>query len=93
VANQNVSHYLAGGQCFGPFMTRNLTPDANGLPEGLTEAEFVRVMRTGEDVHCKSPRRMRSARLGRREINNTSVSWRQIGGESVVLVRNGRRGI
>jgi hypothetical protein len=53
VANFNVSHYLAGGQCFGPFMARNLTPDAHGLPEGLTEAEFIKVMRTGEDVHCE----------------------------------------
>ncbi len=56
VANFNVKHYLAGGQCFGPFMARNLTPDAHSLPEGLTEAEFVKVMRTGEDIHCeKSP--------------------------------------
>ena len=57
VANYNVSHYLAGGQCFGPFMTRNLTPEVGGqfnaLPEGLTEAEFIRVMRTGEDIHCE----------------------------------------
>jgi hypothetical protein len=53
VANFNVSHYLAGGQCFGPFMARNLTPDADGLPEGLTEDEFIKVMRTGEDIHCE----------------------------------------
>ena len=53
VANFNVSQYLVGGQCFGPFMARNLTPDANGLPEGLTEAEFIKVMRTGEDIHCE----------------------------------------
>jgi hypothetical protein len=52
VANYNVSHYLAGGQCFGPFMARNITPDQNGLPEGLTEAEFITAMRTGADVHC-----------------------------------------
>jgi hypothetical protein len=56
VANFNASHYLAGGQCFGPFMARNLTPDANGLPEGLTEVEFVKAMRTGQDISCeKSP--------------------------------------
>jgi hypothetical protein len=42
IANLNVSHYLSGGQCFGPFIARNLTPDANGLPEGLTDAEFVK---------------------------------------------------
>jgi hypothetical protein len=53
VANFNVSHYLAGGQCFGPFMTRNLTPDAAGLPQGLTEEEFIKVIRTGEDIHCE----------------------------------------
>jgi hypothetical protein len=53
VANFNVSHYMAGGQCFGPFMARNLTRDTRGLPEGLTEAEFITVMRTGEDIHCE----------------------------------------
>jgi hypothetical protein len=53
VANFNISHYLSGGRCFGPFMARNLTPDANGLPAGLTAAEFIKVMRTGEDIHCE----------------------------------------
>src|SRR5215469_14814003 len=57
-ANINASHYLAGGQCFGRFMARNLTPESNdqpypGLPEGLTEAEFIKIMRTGEDIHCE----------------------------------------
>jgi len=51
-ANFNVSHYLAGGECFGPFMSRNLTPDAGGRPLGLSESEFVKVMRTGEDIAC-----------------------------------------
>lgn len=57
VANYNVSHYLAGGRCFGPgFMSFNITPDPTGRPLGLTEAEFIKVMRTGEDIHCeKSP--------------------------------------
>jgi hypothetical protein len=53
VANFNISHYLSGGQCFGPFMARNLTPEPNGMPEGLTEAEFIKVLRTGEDIHCE----------------------------------------
>ena len=57
VANFNTQHYLAGGRCFGSgthgFMARNLTPDANGLPEGLTSDEFITVMRTGEDIHCE----------------------------------------
>jgi hypothetical protein len=55
--NLNVSHYLAGGGCYGPFMTRNLTPDASGRPLGLTETEFIKVMRTGKDIACeKHPR-------------------------------------
>ena len=32
-------------------MACNLTPEANGLPEGLGEAEFIKVLRTGEDIH------------------------------------------
>jgi hypothetical protein len=54
MANFNSSHYLSGGQCFGPYMARNLTPEpSNGMPEGLTEAEFIKVMRTGKDIHCE----------------------------------------
>ena len=41
--------YLAGGQNFGPVFSRNLTPDANGLPAGLTFEQFVRVIREGRD--------------------------------------------
>jgi hypothetical protein len=62
VANFSTSNYLAGGQCFGPFMARNLTPDAHSLPQGLTEEEFVKVMRAGEDIHCKNIPSIRSAR-------------------------------
>ena len=40
---------MAGGMAFGPFVSRNITPDAKGLPGGLTLAEFVAVMRTGRD--------------------------------------------
>ena len=46
----NVPCYLSGGTEFGPFRSRNLTPDANGLPGGLTYEEFVHVLRTGEDT-------------------------------------------
>jgi hypothetical protein len=40
-------------------MARNLTPEPSGapfpgMPEGLTEAEFITVMRTGEDIHCEN---------------------------------------
>jgi len=51
-ANTNVAHFLAGGRCFGAFQSRNLTPDDSGRPRGLTEAEFIQVMRTGKDVSC-----------------------------------------
>ncbi len=43
----NAKHYLAGGQQFGPFTSRNITPDANGLPAGMTEAQFIQTLRTG----------------------------------------------
>jgi hypothetical protein len=46
------NHFLAGGRCFGFFMSRNLTPDDSGKPRGLTEAEFLQVMRQGKDVSC-----------------------------------------
>ncbi len=54
-ANFNVRHFLAGGRCFGPVMSRNITPDPNfgNLPSGLTEANFIEVMRTGRDVYCE----------------------------------------
>jgi len=45
----NVAHYLAGGQEFGPFVSRNITPDTSGKPAGLTFAQFLRAFRTGED--------------------------------------------
>jgi hypothetical protein len=44
----NTQNYLTGGNEFGPFTSRNLTPDAHGLPAGLTLDEFVHLMRTGE---------------------------------------------
>lgn len=50
----NVPCYLSGGNEFGPFRSRNLTPDANGLPGGLTFEEFVHVLRTGEDTTSPS---------------------------------------
>lgn len=54
-ANHNISHFLAGGRCFGPIMSRNISPDPNhgNLPSGLTEKQFIEVMRTGRDVFCE----------------------------------------
>jgi len=51
-ANFNVKHFMAGGRCFGSIQARNLTPDDSGRPRGLTEAEFIKVMRVGTDVSC-----------------------------------------
>ena len=34
---------------FGPFVSRNLTPDASGKPAGLTFEQFQHALRTGED--------------------------------------------
>jgi hypothetical protein len=41
--------YLAGGQRFGPFVSRNLTPDEDRKPGGLTWEQFRQVMRKGTD--------------------------------------------
>ena len=46
----NAAGYMAGGQEFGPFISRNITACANGRPAGLTFAQFVRAMRTGVDL-------------------------------------------
>jgi len=47
----NKSNYLAGGVHFGPFVSKNLTPDPQqgNRPEGLTLDEFMTVMKTGHD--------------------------------------------
>jgi hypothetical protein len=45
----NTAGYLAGGRDFGVATSPNITPDRNGNPAGLTLAEFLHVMRTGED--------------------------------------------
>src|SRR5665213_1402189 len=51
----NAKNYLAGGQPFGPFTSRNLTPEANGLPNGHTFAEFKKIIRTGIDLDHEHP--------------------------------------
>ena len=53
----NPATYLGGGRNFGPLIpgsaniiSRNLTPDKTGLPEGgASFQEFMHTMRTGED--------------------------------------------
>lgn len=60
----NPATYLGGGRDFGPLVpggsahivSRNLTPDKTGLPEGgHTFAEFVQIMRTGVDMDHLHP--------------------------------------
>lgn len=50
----NADCYLAGGMQFGPFTSRNLTPE-NGLPEGHTYQEFLTILRTGKDFDMAHP--------------------------------------
>jgi hypothetical protein len=47
------SAYLAGGEAFGSICSANITPDKNGLPDGLTLAHFLSAMRTGHDFRDK----------------------------------------
>ncbi|HLX36320.1 MAG TPA: hypothetical protein VKR29_00915 [Candidatus Binataceae bacterium] len=46
----NTTNLLAGGKCFGPNRSPNITPDANGHPAGLTLADFIDSIRSGK-VH------------------------------------------
>jgi hypothetical protein len=49
----NATNFLAGGKLFGPFVSRNITPDPdNGLPAGRTYAQFTQAMRQGHDFDC-----------------------------------------
>jgi len=48
----NAANYLAGGVPFGPTLaSRNLTPDLQGRPAGLTFQQFRHTLRTGQDPH------------------------------------------
>ncbi len=59
----NPETYLGGGRSFGAFgpgptniVSRNLTPDKSGLPEGgHTLSEFITIMRTGVDMDSAHP--------------------------------------
>jgi hypothetical protein len=52
----NVAGYLAGGAAFGPFVSRNLTPDEKGLPAGLTWERFRQVFKKGTDFKELHPK-------------------------------------
>jgi hypothetical protein len=45
----NAANYLAGGVPFGPFISKNITPDVSGKPHGLTFEQFEQALRTGID--------------------------------------------
>lgn len=46
----NSAQYLSGGRQFGPTLTApNLTPNAAGLPAGLTLHQFIKTLRTGHN--------------------------------------------
>jgi hypothetical protein len=45
----NGEQYLSGGRQFGPFTSKNITPDMYGRPGGLTYDEFKMLLRTGRD--------------------------------------------
>ncbi len=59
----NAAVYLGGGRDFGPLIpgtpdiiSRNLTPDKTGLPEGgHTLSDFMRILRTGVDLDHLHP--------------------------------------
>jgi len=46
----NATNYLAGGVPFGPTLkSANITPNAEGNPNGLSLEQFVQAIRTGTD--------------------------------------------
>jgi len=51
----NAENYLSGGVPFGPFTSRNLTPEEDGLPAGMTFEQFKLVIRTGVDLDKAHP--------------------------------------
>jgi hypothetical protein len=51
----NKAGYLAGGAVFGPFISRNITPRANGRPANLTFEQFREVMKKGTDFKNRHP--------------------------------------
>jgi hypothetical protein len=55
-------YYLGGNQNFGPpvpgaasIVSRNLTPNKSGMPEGHTLADFMQIMKTGIDLDHAHP--------------------------------------
>ena len=51
----NAENFMAGGAVYGPFVSRNITPDAQGRPAGLSESQFKEVLKTGRDFKLRHP--------------------------------------
>jgi len=51
----NAAGYLGGGVVFGPFVSRNLTPEANGMPAGMTFDQFQEAFTKGTDFDKVHP--------------------------------------
>jgi hypothetical protein len=52
----SVETYLSGGgDLFGPFVPRNLTPNSQGKPANLTLEQFLLVINTGVDLKHRPP--------------------------------------
>lgn len=59
----NTATYLGGNADFGSFgpgtaaeiISRNITPDKTGMPEGKTLTDFIQIMRTGIDTDHAHP--------------------------------------
>ena len=53
---ENTVNFLGGNRAFsGGILSRNLTPDASGLPAGLTLDQFITTIRTGVDQKNLAP--------------------------------------
>ena len=51
----NIAGYLGGGVTFGPFTSRNLTPESNGMPAGMTFDQFQQAFTQGTDFDNAHP--------------------------------------
>jgi len=52
---ENTVNFLGGNRPFGAILSRNLTPDAQRLPGGLSLEQFIETMRTGKDQKGLAP--------------------------------------
>ena len=54
--HENTVNFLGGNRVFGGgILSRNLTPDVQGRPGGLTLEQFILTIRTGRDVKALPP--------------------------------------